>query len=123
MFKLLPFISLHDQTLNTLFILFFFCINKFLVSFQLTFELIYFFNSCLVAFLSFIYILFCSLVELSDLLIDKLHLLDFSLHIHILIFLAFDCQLNVVNHLFEFVDGKYDFLILLYYFPTFIFIS
>ena len=118
--KLLQFISFHDKILNIFFILFFFCINKFFISLEFTLKLINLFNSSLVILLSICNVLLGSLIELSDLLINKFHLFDLSFHIHILILFAFNRQFNVVNHLFELIYCKSNFLILLHYLFAFI---
>lgn len=66
-------------------------------------------NNLIIALLGRINILLSFFVQLGDLRVNKFQLLYLSLDINILIFLAFDGQLDVVNHLFVLSDVELQF--------------
>lgn len=68
-----------------------------------------FLNYLIIGLLGGIDILLGLLVELRDLGVNKLQLLYFSLDVQILIFLALDGQLDVVNHFFVLGDVELQF--------------
>lgn len=63
-----------------------------------------FLNNLIIALLRGINVLFSFPVELGDLGVNQFQLLYFSLDVQVLVFLAFDCQLEVVDHFFVFGD-------------------